>query len=249
MLKCLIIEDDVNMARSIAETLQKHQPMLDILPLCHTIDEVKLALSTQNPDLVISDINLGDELVFSVLENLSEINFKVIFITAYSKYAVECFKFSAIDFLEKPFSDKALLTSVNTAIASIKEDNYNTQLEAFFFNFKASRSDRKLVVKTVDTVYVIPVSTINYIKSDNNYSEIYTNDGQTLVASKPLKFYDEQLRDYGFFRSHQSYLINLNRIASIQKKDSVVHLRTGEKVPVSGTKQGALVHKLEQLNN
>lgn len=246
MLKCLIIEDDLNMAKDIASTLRLQLPHIKLLPLCHDVESVGKALEIETPDLVISDINLGDDLVFSVFKKLEVISFQIIFITAYSKYAVEAFKFSAIDFLEKPFSDNALIEAVNKAIETIEEKTYHKQLDVFFHNFKASKEDKKLVVKTVGTIQVIKVSEIKYIKSDNNYSEIHTLDNQKIVASKPLKFYDEYLRDYGFFRSHQSYLVNVNLIRTVHKKDSVIELQTNEEIPLSGTKLGALVHKLEQ---
>ena len=246
-LSCLVIEDDLRMQQHIVAVLREHFPEISSIHTASSLTEASERISSDTPNLVISDINLHDKEVFSLFKTFKTIPFKIIFITSYSKYAVEAFKFSALDFLEKPFEDEALIASVNNAIESINLEQYNKQLEAFFYNFNELQKNKKLVLKNLEAVHIVPIDAILYLKSDNNYTEVHTQDKRTIVVSKPLKFYDDQLKPYSFFRSHQSYLVNLNFAKTFHKTDSVLELTTGQHVAVSGTKSQALLHKLGQI--
>lgn len=245
---CLIIEDNPDTAKHVASVLKSEFDNLTVVGLAASLSEAELMLNQYKPELVISDINLQDDVVFSLFQNLEKIDFKLIFITSYNKYAVEAFKFSAIDFLEKPFEDEALVVAVQKAIESINVDHYNQQLQAFFHNFNPQQKQKKLVLKNLEAVHIVPIEDILYVKSDNNYSEFHTTDGRKVVVSKSLKFYDEQLRSYSFFRSHQSYLVNLQFAKTFHKSDSVLELKSGEHIAVAGVKVQALLHKLAQLS-
>lgn len=245
--RCLIIEDDLRTSEEVKEILESHFKDLEILPPAYTVGEAEAAISEHAPDLVISDINLGEDEVFSLFQSFETIPFKIIFITSYSKYAVQAFRFSALDFLEKPFEDNALIEAVTRAIESINLDQYNEQLKTFFHNFNPEQKKKKLVLKNLEAIHIVETDDILYVKSDNNYSEFFVNDGRKLVVSKALKMYDEQLRHLSFFRSHQSYLINLQYAKTFHKQDSMLELVTGEHVPVSGTKVGALLNKISSL--
>ncbi|HIB47411.1 MAG TPA: response regulator transcription factor [Flavobacteriaceae bacterium] len=247
-LSCLVIEDDLRMQQHIVATVGAQIKEISTLQTASTLEEASQQLTHQIPDLVISDINLHDEEVFSLFKTFSSIPFKIIFITSYSKYAAEAFKFSALDFLEKPFDDSDLISAVNNAIAQINLDQYNKQLEVFFYNFNSLQKNKKLVLKNVEAVHIVPVAEILYLKSDNNYTEFHTVDARKIVVSKPLKQYHEQLKNYSFFRSHQSYLVNLNFAKTFHKTDSMLALTTGQQIPVAGSKSQALLHKLAQID-
>lgn len=245
--RCLIIEDDLRMSQEVKETIASNFPQLELLPLAHSVQDAETIIAQHQPDLVISDINLGEDEVFTLFQSYETIPFKIIFITSYSKYAVQAFKFSALDFLEKPFDDDALVEAVSRAIESINLDQYNEQLKTFFHNFNPQQKKKKLVLKNLEAIHIVETDDILYVKSDSNYSEFHVNDGRKLVVSKALKLYDEQLRHLSFFRSHQSYLINLQYAKTFHKQDSMLELVNGEQVPVAGTKAGALLTKLETL--
>ncbi|WP_299332969.1 LytTR family DNA-binding domain-containing protein [uncultured Psychroserpens sp.] len=245
--RCLIIEDDINTANDVKHIIANHFETLHILDPVDNIIDAKSIIEKEQPDLVISDINLKNDTAFSLFKQFENISFKIIFITSYSKYAVEAFKFSALDFLEKPFADDALISAVTSAMSIIDQDAYNTQIQTFFHNFNPNQNKKKLVLKNVEAVHIVSIDAIIYIKSDNNYSELYIDDGRKIVISKPLKFYDEQLRSYSFFRTHQSYLVNLDFAKTFHKKDSVLELTDGRQLPVSNNKYSALIHYLSQI--
>jgi two-component system LytT family response regulator len=246
--KLLLIEDDHFMAEMITDVLKDNFPQLELGPVATSLSEAEKTLSEFEPDVVISDINLQDDVVFTLFQKLDEIAFKIIFITSHSKYAVQAFRFSALDFLEKPFEDDALISAVNKAIEHVDIDQYNAQLRTFFHNFNPGEKKKKLVLKNLESIHIVDISDIRYIKSDSNYSEFHIDDGRKILISKSLKLYDEQLRGFSFFRSHQSYLVNLQFAKTFHKQDSVLELVSGDHIAVSGAKVNALLHNLSELS-
>ena len=155
--RCLLIEDDHFMAEMITDTLREHFPNLELVPVANTLSQAKEHITSYSPDLVISDINLQDEVVFTLFQQYDTIPFKIIFITSHSKYAVQAFKFSALDFLEKPFEDEALVQAVQKAIEHINMDQYNQQLKTFFHNFNPGEKKKKLVLKTLESIHIVEI--------------------------------------------------------------------------------------------
>ncbi len=246
--RCLLIEDDIITSKDIIDVLNKNFRQLELLPVAHTIKDAETFIEQYVPDLVISDINLKNDVVFTLFQKYESIPFKIIFITSYSKYAVQAFRFSAIDFLEKPFDDESLIESVKNAIETINLDQYNQQLQTFFHNFNPQKKQKKLVLKNLEAIHIVEIEAILYVKSDNNYSEFIINDGRKILVSKSLKFYDEQLRGFSFFRSHQSFLVNLHYAKTFHKQDSTLELTTGKHIAVSGAKVAALMHNVNKLS-
>jgi two-component system LytT family response regulator len=236
------------MAEMIADTVRDHFTELEFLPIASSLLEAENHIEAYNPDIVISDINLQDDVVFSLFQKYEKIPFKVIFITSHSKYAVEAFKFSALDFLEKPFEDEALVAAVTKAIERVDLDQYNEQMRTFFHNFNPAEKKKKLVLKNLESIHIVEITDILFVKSDNNYSEFHITDGRKILVSKSLKVYDEQLRGFSFFRSHQSYLVNLEFAKTFHKQDSTLELLSGEHIAVSGAKVNALLHNLSELS-
>ena len=244
---CAILEDDINSAQFVEEVLRSNFAQVSILAKFASVQGAREKLIELAPDFVIMDINLEGGDAFDILSKLETIPFKILFITAHNKYAVEAFKFSALDFLLKPLSPKTLVVSVAKIIEELQNEQYHNQLEAFFHNFKTSGIDRKLVLKNLDAVHVVDLKEIIYIKSDNNYSTFFLSDNRKVVVSQTLKSFDEKLNGHHFFRCHQSYLINLNCIRSIDKKNDTLTLNDEIVLPVAQSKKKVLIDFLERL--
>jgi two-component system LytT family response regulator len=244
---CIILEDDINSVRFVEEVIISNFPEVEILATIASVKEGKKQLLELQPDFVVLDINLSDGDAFDLLSEIENITFKILFITAHNKYAVEAFKFSALDFLLKPLSPKTLIASLNKIIEELQNQHYHNQLEAFFHNFKTSGMNKKLVLKNLDAVHIVDLKEIVYIKSDNNYSTFFLSDNRKILVSQTLKSFDEKLDGHYFFRCHQSYLINLNCIRSIDKTNDTIKLSTDDSVPVAQSKKKVLVEFLEQL--
>lgn len=243
---CIVIEDDISSSNFIANILHKNFPELRILATLKSVLRAKEQLPILDPDFVILDINLQDGNAFSLLRELDAINFKILFVTAHNEYAVEAFKFSALDFLLKPIYPDDLVRAVNKVISDLQNQQYHDQLEAFFHNFNEQNPQKKLVLKNLDATHVINTAEIVYVQSDNNYSNFILNDGQEILVSKTLKSFEEKLKSQHFFRVHRSYIINLAYVSGFDKKNDKVTLSNDLSIPVSQRKRKALVEFLDQ---
>ncbi len=243
---CIIIEDDFSSSSFIKNVIVKNFPKVKILSTITSILTAEIELPKSNPDFVILDINLQDGNAFTLLRELDSIQFKILFVTAHNKYAVEAFKFSALDFLLKPIYPDDLVMSIHKIIEELENQQYHNQLEAFFHNYNTKNDQKKLVLKNLETVHVVDLDEIVYIESDNNYSNFHLKDGRKVLISKTLKSFEKKLRNENFFRAHQSYLINLSYVRAFDKKNDTVTLINSVNLPVSQRKRKELIEILVQ---
>lgn len=249
MNKCLIVEDDTETRETILDILQKNFYNLELVT-AGNLQEAEAQFINYQPKLLILDVNLPDGTSFDLLNKIyqSPNLFKIIFITAFSNYAVEAFKFSALDFLLKPFLPKELVESVKKAVANFEEQHYKKQLEVFFQAFqRENQQPRKMVLKTTDQIHVIETDEILQAKSDNNYTIFHLEDNTEIMVAQPLKSFDARLSPLGFLRVHQSHLVNLRHVKIFQKRQDSLVLTNKVVVPVAQSKKSQLVESLENL--
>lgn len=238
-LSCLVIEDNSKEQARVREVLEQHFSNITDVSYATNASEARELLLKSQPQLILADINLGDALVFDVLKEIPDLNSKIIFTTSHSQYAIEAFKFSAINYLLKPYAKEDLITELNKIIEQIHQENYHRQLEVLFHNMKDTSSARRIVLKNHDLIHVVEIDTILYAQADNNYTHFFCEDRKILV-SKSLKTFDEQLAPYKFFRCHHSYLINLAKIKALHKSGDAVILSDDSSVPVASSKKKIL---------
>ena len=214
------------------------------LALCGNIAEATEAVKLHAPDVVFLDIQLQRETGFDLLTKLKEINFEVIFTTAYTEYAIKAFKFSAIDYLLKPID----IEELKKAVARVEKrvsNNITGRLTQLVQNLKQGSSENyKIALPTLDGLVFVKINDILYCEASSNYTQIFTSEEKYLV-SKTLKEYDDLLSDHNFFRIHNSYLININSIKKYVKGDGgYVVLNNNTSLDVSKRKKEAFLNKI-----
>ncbi|QNL50629.1 LytTR family transcriptional regulator DNA-binding domain-containing protein [Olivibacter sp. SDN3] len=249
-ISCLLLEDDYASGAMVKSILTEFFPNMTLF-VCTNIDEARRIYKTHLPTLLVLDINLPDGTSFDWLRELyiqEQQKFSVIFTTAYATYAVEAFKFSALDFLLKPIMPNDLINAVSKAMKIIKDQNYKIQLETFFHNFQVHNTiDKKIVLKTVEEISVVSIQDILAVEADNSYSKFHLQGGKSILVSQSLKTYDQQLSASGFMRIHQSYLVQACYIKSFKKKNNLLLLEGGLLVPVSLNKRSFVMDYLTNL--
>jgi two-component system LytT family response regulator len=248
MLRTIIIDDEAHIRVTLARFLEKHCPQAKLTGEASGVKEGIDAIKKHHPDLVLLDIQMNDGTGFDLLRSLDQIDFKVIFVTAYDKYAVQAFKFSAVDFLLKPVNPHELAEAVSRAEA-LKQSDYNARLQALEANFRSKESnDKKIIVRTMENIYLMDVMDITFCESDGCYTRIHSLSNGEVIVSKPLKEYNELLSDAGFFRVHKSYLINLRHILRFKKADGgMVVLNGDHEVPVASRKKDELLELFDNM--
>jgi two-component system LytT family response regulator len=249
MLKAIIVDDEPKARENLQILLQDFVKGVEVVALCQNIAESIEAVNSKSPDIVFLDIQLQRETGFDLLTRLKDINFEVIFTTAYTEYAIKAFKFSAIDYLLKPIDIEDLKKAVGKVGRRVN-NNMNSRLTELVQNLKfGSVENYRLALPTLEGLVFVKINDIIYCEASSNYTQIHTSEGKYLV-SKTLKEYDELLSDHNFFRIHNSYLININSIKKYVKGDGgYVVLNNNTSLDVSKRKKEAFLTKVGIRNS
>ncbi|MFT3933909.1 MAG: LytTR family DNA-binding domain-containing protein [Chitinophagaceae bacterium] len=249
MINVIIIEDEENSRKLLTGMLEEHFKNIRVLAVCSNNTEAKAAIERLQPDLVISDVELGNETVFSMLQQLKEINFEILFTTGHDKYAIKAIKFAALDYLVKPFGEEELAIAIAQYEQKQQKKQATQQFDALFHNLKLYQSDqKKIALPTFTGLTVFPVKDIIHCQAEVNYTQFFFTDGKKLLAIKTLKEYEELLDDSGFIRVHKSHLINVHHVKSYTRGEGgTVTMSDGTTIDVSRRKKDEFLQKLEAL--
>ena len=248
-MKIIIIDDEARARKSIADMLKFCPQNISLIAEAENVEKGIKAISKHNPDIVLLDINMPDGSGFDLLKKLNKLNFKIIFITAYEEYAIQAFEFSAIDYILKPVDPEKLFDAINKAHKLVEQENLSLKLNALFANLENSASkNKKLVLKTTESIYIVNTNDIIRCESDAGYTNFYLLNGKKILVSRNLKEFEDMLEDFGFYRIHQSNLINLKYIDHYSKIDGgMVIMKDNSSLPVSRRKKESFLKLLDMI--
>jgi len=229
MIKIVIVDDENNVRIVIKKLLALVSNDYQVVGEAASVVEAKEIIEKTKPDLLLLDIELEDGTGFDLLKQISNPNFKLIFITAFNEYAIKAFKFNALDYLLKPIDPEELKTAIEKVKAEVNSTN---ELNLLLQNFETNKKneEQKLVIKTTQRTHFIPIKDILYFQSDGSYSKIVTKD-TSILASKNLKHFQELVPAEIFIRTHQSFLVNKLHIVSL--KNNTILLNNDVEIPIS----------------
>ncbi|NVK09311.1 MAG: response regulator transcription factor [Tenacibaculum sp.] len=246
-LSAILVDDMPTALEMLQNDLTQFHPEIEIIGTAKSVVEASKALRKQQPDILFLDIMLGDGTGFDVLEIHPNLSSKIIFVTASDEYAIKAFKFAAIDYVLKPYSNEDLANAINKAKDQIKPDKEQlTVLQQSIT--KPNQRPKKISLNTSDKIMVVNLDDIVRCQSDNNYTEFFMNDGQKILVGKTLKHFADMLKEYDFLRVHQSHLINIQFIKEFIKSDGgYLVLKNKTTVPVSVRKKNEVISVLEKM--
>lgn len=248
-MKVLIIDNEAPIRAGLRLQLETYFLEMSALQEATGVATGLLAIENFLPDIVFLDVEMDDGTGFDMLKKLGSYNFQLIFVTAHNKYAVDAFRFSAIDFLLKPIDTDDLLTSLERAISNLKNKHLKEQIQVLNESMNAiSLEHKKIVLKDKDSIYFIKVNDIIRCHAEGPYTEFFTSNGQKITISKTLKEYEEMLEPFGFIRAHHSHLINIRKIIRFDKTDGCnLIMENNDEVPVSQRKKEHLLEMIAEL--
>lgn len=249
MLKTLIVDDEHHVREMLTGILQSFCPDVEVVGQAEDVSGAVSLIKELKPDLVLLDIQLPDGSGFDALKAFGKIDFSVIFVTAYDEYAVKAFRCSAIDYILKPVNIDELVDAVEKVRESVANKNLGEKISVFLNNLSNNSYDeKKIVLKTQESIHIVRVSTIIRCESFHNYTEFYISGAKKLVVSKTIKEYETLLSGFGFFRAHQSHLVNINYINRFDKIDGgYLVLTDGAHIPVAKRKKDELLRLFERM--
>jgi len=250
MIKAIIIDDEKNSREVIHEIIKEYFDEIKIVAQAGDVETSIKEIEKHKPNLLFLDIDLPDGTGFDVLKNVDYKDMKVIFITAHQEYAITAIKFSAFDFILKPYNSSELIKTVKRVIEEQNAENNSLRFEAILSNFGNALPElKKIVLKTSDRIYLVNIKDIIRCEAENNYTLFYLSNGNKILVSKTIKTYETLLANHGFLRVHQSHLVNLNYIQHFDKPDGgMLVLSDNSSVPVSQQKRSNLLDYFSSLS-
>lgn len=232
MIKTIIIDDEKHCSDRVLSLIEQHPNTFNVLAVIDTVDEALAKVLQLQPELVFLDIKIHDRTGFDFLQEINQVNFKVIFTTAFDNFAIKAFKFSAIDYLLKPIDSDDFNASVIRLKDTMSQKSMEHQLQNLFKNLKPDQK-KVITIPSLTGFETLKVEDIIHLEADTSYTHIFTKDGKTMV-SKPIKFYEDLLADNSFFKTHKSHLINIDHVKKYYKgKQSYVLMSNDLQVPIS----------------
>jgi two-component system LytT family response regulator len=238
MLRAVIVDDEFNAREVIRLIMGKHIPEVEIVGEADGIVSGEALIRQHNPDLVLLDIQLTDGNGFDLLQRFDVINFQIIFVTAFEKYAIKAFKFSALEYILKPVDPADLVQAVKKAVKSVENNDINLKLNAFFNNFRQINTEaKKIILSSAENLYLINVNDMIRCQAEHNQTRVYMDNQEDFLVSKPLAEFDELLDGYRFARINKDHLINLRHALRLDPRgEDYIFMSDKSIVPVSPKK-------------
>jgi two-component system LytT family response regulator len=248
MIKAIVIDDETNNQELISNLLSSYAENIQVVSVADSVESGYHAIIEQQPDLVFLDIQMPDGTGFDLLKKFEKVNFKVIFVTAHQEYAIEAFKYSALDYLLKPLSPSNLISAIKKVEESFNSEELNLKLKTLLSNItEPAKTKRKIVLKTMERIYSVDLHDVIRFESDGGYTKVYLLDGKRIMVSRTMKEFDDLLTDVGFLRVHNSHLINMNYLFCFEKTEGHIVMKDDSIVPVSNRKKEQLLELLNMI--
>jgi two-component system, LytTR family, response regulator len=251
MIRTVLIDDETRLLSSLQTMLKRNCPQVSVVGVCRSADEALINIKETNPNLVFLDIAMPGKDGFTLLNEIGDIHFRIIFVSAHDEYSLRAFKFSTVDYLLKPVDEDELVAAVKKAEQSIlQEQTIQKSIEALMHNLKpqTNTQGKKLCLTTLTGFHVVSLSDIIYCEAEGPYTNFYLLNDKKICVSRPLADYELLLNDDGFFRVHKSFLINLHHTREYRRGEGgLVIMSNDAELYVSRRKKEIFLEKIRDV--
>lgn len=238
-LKAIIVDDESASRETLRNFLAKYCPDVEVLGEADSVPPAVELIRKTNPDLVFLDVEMPFGNAFDLLEQMGDVNFNTVFVTAYDHYAIKALNFSASYYLLKPIDIDELVAAVEKVKKDRSEPKEFSQSKILIENLKQNgMQQRQLVLPVLEGFEIVRIQDIVRCQANDNFTDFFFANGKKLMICRTLKFYEELLNDCGFLRIHKSHLINLQYVKKYRKgKYGTVIMTDDAEVDISPTKK------------
>ncbi len=247
-IKAVIVDDERHSRETLKNLLQEFCPDVAVLALAGSVQDGIAAITQHNPDVVFLDIELQVGTGFDIITQIENVNFEIIFTTAFEQYAIKAVKFSSLDYLLKPIDVEELQQAVGKVQKKKDQDVYKRQIEILIDSIKEQPKLNKICLSTSDSFEFVTIENIIYCQANGSYTNFVLKDGKAFLVSKHLKEYESLLAEHLFMRVHNSTLINLKEVEKFVKSDGgYILMSNGDSVSVSRGKKDDFLRAMNLL--
>ncbi|MBN2867154.1 MAG: response regulator transcription factor [Flavobacteriaceae bacterium] len=247
-MKAIIIDDEKRARHLLSNLIKEHCPSISEIYEASDLKAGVDLIKTELPDVAFLDIEMPNQSGLDILEYFpNQIDFKIIFVTAYNQYAIEAFKLSALDYLLKPVDITELKEAVLKAKEAVDTNNLSEQLNKLRDSLKQLSID-KIALEIPKGILFASHNDIIYFEADGMYTNVQLVEGKQKTICKPLKHFVEQLsKNAMYFKCHRSYLINLKYVEELVKDDGDYLLMSNQKrIPISKSKRDQFLEVVKE---
>jgi|SRR5690625_36506 len=238
MVKVVLVDDEPKALKSLLWLLNKYCKKVKVKGAFNSPKKAIEFLKEFKVDCVFLDIEMPEIDGFAFLKFFDKRDFKVVFITAHNEYAIQAIRASAMDYLLKPVEPADLINVITKLkINKIQEEERRSEIER-------SNLFEKIAISTEGRLIYLNWDDILYCESDGNYCKIFLEDGKSLTVSKKIKYIQSLLSDSVFYRVHNSYLINIQKVKEYLRKEGQVVLTNQAKIPVSRNRRAEFLKRM-----
>jgi two-component system LytT family response regulator len=236
MIHAIIIEDEKDSRAILNTLLTKYCNDIEVIAEAENVREGVNLINLLSPDLVFLDIEMPFENGFHLFNYFEEVNFEVIFTTAYDEYALKAFRFAALDYLLKPINLEELRDAITRVNKKEDQAGYsNVRIQTMVYNL--DHNFQKIALPILNGLVFVDLDDIIYLEADNNYTVVHTINNKHVV-SKTLREYEAILNSVGFFRVNRSNLINAKFLKNyIKNTPPSIELIDGTKFQLSNSRK------------
>lgn len=234
-MRVLLVDDEAPNRENLQELLKQYCPDVTVVAEGDSVATGLSLIRRHAPELVLLDIRMQDGTGFDLLQQLEQVDFEVIFITAYDQYGIQAIKYAALDYLLKPVDISELQEAINKAKTKVSEKQKNERMEYLLDYLNKGRElPSKIALPLFSETLYVDVDEIVRCEANNTYTYFHLSSGEQVLVSQTLKEYEMLLERQGFLRTHQSHLVNLSFVRSWLKEDGgSLLLKDKTRVPVS----------------
>jgi two-component system, LytTR family, response regulator len=250
-INCIILDDEAMNVQLLTRMLQQHCPQVNILATETNARKGMVLISELQPQLLFLDVEMPHMNGFETLKQLEPVNFEVIFVTAYGKYAIEAFEHHAAGYVTKPVNTEKLVAAVQAATGRIEQKTINKNLFSLLEHSRLpiaiGTAPDKIPLSTTNGLVFVKIADILYCESSGNYTHFYLCGDKKIVVSRQLGEYEKLLPENNFTRIHDKYIINLNYIREyIKGSGGEVVLENGKTIPVATRRKEDFLARFEK---
>lgn len=244
MFKAVIVDDEPKAIQGLSWELTNFSDDIEIVKTFTNPEDALIFLDDYTPDCLFLDIQMPAMDGFQFLDKIDYRDIAVVFTTAYDEYAIKALKREALDYLLKPIDSDDLSDTIRK-IKKFKSRVINSEkLENILLDLNSKNNQKKITISTEGKLIFLKLDEILFVESDGNYCTLFLTDNQKIVVTKKLKEIDSLLPIDGFFRIHNSYIINLNKIKEFLKTEGYVVMESGHRIPVARQRKSDFLEKL-----
>lgn len=222
-IKAIIVDDEESARDVLSNLLIRFCPQIEMIKTCSNVPDAVNAIKTLQPKVVFLDIEMPNYAGYEIVSFFEEINFDIVFVTAYDKYAIKAFEISAVDYLLKPVEIDRLKSAVEKLVTKIELSDVRNNYKALTQNLKSNELT-KIAIKQNGNHIILDTKDVIAIEAQEAYSCIHTLSGDYLM-SKNLKHFETILENNNvFFRTHKSWIVNLSHLVHFSKSKLEIEL-------------------------